>query len=664
MRRAKYAGVAGSPGPTAPGERARAGAAGESAVAVPGPREISRKVGTELPGNALAAGAARSFMRAALDEWGARGPLTDDAVLLVSELVTNAVVHAGTSVELECRYASGIVYAEITDRHPARAVTSRDEAGHGHGLRLVSALAKEWGISYRRDRKAVWFQLGPAEEADGFDGLAGPTGADEPPAAPHRYHHHAPPHAPHDGPRLRTAEGTYGETAGETYADSFGEAHQGAFGYPADATARTAHAPRARIGARAHPEWTSNGALAFLAEASDLLAGHTDEDKVASLAGQLMVPRLADWCAVWLEDSERARLPRLARVWHAQESRMEGLREELGKEPPALVPRALPGQAVPWRWPEGAGAEGGSGASAMCRLVVGGRAVGTLVIGRAELSRIPDEVMGLVEDFARRVALAILSARRYTLQATISQVLQRGLLPSEEMCVPGLETALVYEPAGEGAWAGGDFYDLLRLDEDRWRFALGDVCGNGPEAAVVTGLARPVLRLLAREGYSVPETLDRLNREIGEQARFLSLIYGELSFREGAVDCTVACAGHPLPLVRDAAGTVRVAALPQLLLGVLREVTYDSQTFTLHPGDTLLCVTDGVTERRSGRRLFDDGDGLATVLAGCEHLDATDTAERVRRAVHGFAPGPPTDDLAMLVLRAPPHGAQEEPAGR
>lgn len=634
---ARTPGSAGSETRGEPGDAGRAGGltALSARESVPGPRDTRqtadpplqgpdaprqnesspRSVTTVLPGNALAAAAARGFTRAALDDWGLPEPLVDDAVLLVSELVTNAVVHAGTAVELECRYVEGLVTAEVSDRHPARAVTERVDEGHGYGLRLVGALTREWGISYRRDRKTVWFRLGPGQDVTG-------------PAEARRQH--------------RTEAHLLAPTDG--------------YGPPEVTPAHTARAPRAPFAPCTHRERTSHGALSFLAEASDLLAGHTDEDKVASLAGQLMVPRFADWCAVWLEDTERARPPRLARVWHARENRIEELRAELDKEPPVLSPRSLPGQATPWRWPDGADPYGSGGASVMCRLVVGGRAVGTLVIGRAGLRRIPDEVVGLMEDFARRVGLAVLSARRYTHQANISQILQRGLLPNEDMTVPGLDTALVYEPAGEGAYAGGDFYDLLRLADDRWRFALGDVCGNGPEAAVVTGLARPVLRLLAREGYSVPETLDRLNREVGEQAKFLSLIYGELTFRDGAVDCVVTCAGHPLPLVRKATGQVRAGALPQLLLGVMHEVVYDSQSFTLRPGDTLLCVTDGVTERRSGRRLFDDGDGLAAILAGCAGLDATGTAERVHRAVHGFAPGAPTDDLAMLVLRVPPLG--------
>ncbi|HEV7624887.1 MAG TPA: SpoIIE family protein phosphatase, partial [Streptomyces sp.] len=74
--------------------------------------------------------------------------------------------------------------------------------------------------------------------------------------------------------------------------------------------------------------------------------------------------------------------------------------------------------------------------------------------------------------------------------------------------------------------------------------------------------------------------------------------------------------------------------------------------FDLTPGESLLCVTDGVTERRSGHRQLDDDDGLAAILAGCVGMGAMAVAERVRQAAHEFGPEPVEDDLAILVLHA------------
>ncbi|MDH6490328.1 ATP-binding SpoIIE family protein phosphatase [Streptomyces sp. SAI-127] len=626
-------------------------------------------------GGPLAPGAARALLRAAFTEWAELAlPGTefltdrqaDDAVVVVSELVTNAVIHAGTDVELDCRLEAhtGALVVEVLDHHPSRAPRDGDPEPsygtpeYGRGLRLVAALAETWGITYRTGAKTVWAQLpaGGKEALDGIQAYAGDRARDR---------------------ALRIA----GILA------------------PESPPSRAPLSPAPVSRGDQDREWLNRGALSFLAEASDLLAGQLDENLVAALAGQLIVPRLADWCAVWLEDEVAGRWgsprpggaesgsgwgeggvsgPRLTRVWHCSETRIEDLRQALEKEPPGSSGPDGPGP-VPFPWPgEALGPHGTHGSALAYRLTAGGRPLGTLVIGRAGLVSFPDEITGLVEDLSRRVALAIGAARQYARQATISAVLQRGLLPGAVAEIPGVRSALVYEPCDKGG-PSGDFYDLFPAGDGRWCFAVGDVQGKGPEAAVVIGLARPWLRLLAREGYRVADVLDRLNQLLlddateaadaaaralasaggrpmhpgdGPQTRFLSLLYGELAPFDGGVRCTLASAGHPLPLLLGSGGEVRTAARPQTLLGVVEDETYTSETFELRPGDSLLCVTDGVTERRSGSRQFDDEDGLADALAGCAGLDAELIAERIKRLVHEFGARPPEDDLALLVLQA------------
>lgn len=661
---------------------------------------------TTLPGTPLSPGSARSLVRAVLTEWAASGlpgtervsdRLVEDAVLAVSELVTNAVVHAGTDVELTCRLEedTGALLVEVLDHHPSRAPRDGEAEApyetpeYGRGLRLVSRLAESWGVTYRTGAKTVWARL-PAEDPvaarDDIEAYAEERAlerglrvaeilAPEPPpltASPQLSA--SPQHtaSPQLSPPL-PASLDRGDPCEPAYP-----------AYPAYA----ARPERER-------DWLNRGALSFLAEASDLLAGQLDENLVAALTGQLIVPRLADWCAVWLEDEVAGRWgyprsgeagggggpvdgaagagPRLARVWHGSENLIEELRGALEKEPPQPCDHHRTGP-VPYPWPgQALGERGIRGTALAYRLIAGGRPLGTLVIGRAGLDRFPDEVTGLVEDLSRRVALAIGAARQYARQATISRVLQRGLLPGAVAEIPGVVSALVYEPCDKGG-PSGDFYDLFPAGDGRWCFAIGDVQGKGPEAAVVIGIARPWLRLLAREGYRVADVLDRLNQLLlddateaadaaaralvgpmapgdGPQTRFLSLLYGELTPFDGGIRCTLASAGHPLPLLLGAGGEVHTAAQPQTLLGVVEDATYTSETFELRSGDTLLCVTDGVTERRSGSRQFDDGDGLAAALAGCAGLNAQLIAERIRRLVHEFGGRPPEDDLALLVLQ-------------
>ncbi|GGQ70740.1 hypothetical protein GCM10010267_37440 [Streptomyces griseorubens] len=650
------------------------------------------RVEATLSGSPLAPGSARAMLRKALTEWAQSsadgadlltGRVGDDAALVASELVTNAVVHAGTDVHLTCRLEedTGALVVEVADRHPSRA--PRDDAAeapahdipeYGRGLRLVAALAESWGVTYRAGSKTVWARLPTREEAP-----AGPPAAYAGERAPARDLRAAAllasdPLAPrgHDGPREGPRDGPRDAWRAASYGDDWLARRPG------------------RDGA-----WLGRGALSFLAEASDLLAGQLDEDLVASLTGQLIVPRLADWCAVWLEDEATAHGGRpgtggrLARVWHAGEHLVEELSRALERTPPPHSDDPLGTGPGPYPWPvhdaaaetgdaEAADGAEGAGAALAYRLVAGGRPLGTLVIGRGGIDRFPDEITGLVEDLGRRVALAIGAARQYARQATISAVLQRGLLPGAVAEIPGVRSALVHEPCDKGG-PSGDFYDLFPAGHGRWCFAVGDVQGKGPEAAVVIGLVRPWLRLLAREGYRVADVLDRLNQLLlddateaadaaaralvaagarpaapgdGPQTRFLSLLYGELVPFEGGVRCTLASAGHPLPLLLDPEGGVRAVAQPQTLLGVVEDAGYTGETFEMYSGDSLLCVTDGVTERRSGSRQFDDGDGLARALAGCAGMEAGAIADRITQLVHEFDARPPADDMALLVLQA------------
>ncbi|QPP05486.1 SpoIIE family protein phosphatase [Streptomyces bathyalis] len=586
-----------------------------------------------LPTSQLAPSTARAIVRSEIEKWGRASTapwrlterLADDAELLVSELVSNALMHAGTQIEVACGVETDVpgpdepgeahgpvevsaVLVEVVDRQPTGRVsgdTSARRGGRGLGLQIVGALAQSWGVTYRRTEKVVWFRLAVAEM------VAKPSGSLN--EAMHR--------------ELEAAEIF---TSSE------------------------------RSDRRRTAEWADRGG-AFLAEASELLSGQLDEDMVAALAGQLLVPRLADWCAVWL--TNEAGGMRLSRVWDVDERKVDALRFALEPDPP---PAGLRTVGIPWPWPESADDSGTGGSALAFSLVAGGTCLGSLVIGRAGPTEMTDSVARTVEDVARRVAQAVVTARQYARQTSISRALQRRQLPPSLASLPGVETAIVYEPHAMGQTVGGDFYDLFPMGDNRWSFLLGDVQGKDPEAMSVTGLTRHLVRLLAREGHGVESVLDRLNAAMAEegaeavavggesaQPRFLSLVYGELEpdRQAGGAHCSIASAGHPAPLKLSADGVVPVVE-SQMLLGIDEGTAFAAFGFDLRPGETLLCVTDGVTERRSGQRQLDDNDGLAEILATCGGMGAMAVAERVRQAAHDFGPEPVEDDLAILVLHA------------
>lgn len=115
---------------------------------------------TTLAASPESAALARRFTVDVLQRWGA-GELIDTATLLVSELVTNAVLHARSASELVLRQTGGRLRVEIADASgtgPTRRTYSVD-AGTGRGMMLVEALAVRWGSDREGDGKRVWFEL-------------------------------------------------------------------------------------------------------------------------------------------------------------------------------------------------------------------------------------------------------------------------------------------------------------------------------------------------------------------------------------------------------------------------------------------------------------------------------------------------------------------------
>ncbi|MGH3371192.1 MAG: PP2C family protein-serine/threonine phosphatase, partial [Nocardioidaceae bacterium] len=163
---------------------------------------------------------------------------------------------------------------------------------------------------------------------------------------------------------------------------------------------------------------------------------------------------------------------------------------------------------------------------------------------------------------------------------------------------------------------------------------------------------------LTLAGLPVASTLERLNSAIleeGERSRFLTLVCGTLEPQpDGRLRVALVSAGHPLPFVVRRGGRVTQIGRPQPLLGVVDKVSFMTDTDVLDRGEVLVTVTDGVLERREGRRMLEES-GLVAELAQVGDLPAQAVAERVRRLVGDFSSAPQADDMAILVVRVAPN---------
>jgi len=133
-----------------------------------------------LPAEPASAAVARRFVRDLLDAWGA-AEFEDAAVLLTSELVTNALLHARSAPELNVRLADGRLRIGVSDRTTVVPVRKRygKEAATGRGLLLVESMASAWGTEPSVDGKEVWFELSSVDEGRSGEsveaGIASPS---------------------------------------------------------------------------------------------------------------------------------------------------------------------------------------------------------------------------------------------------------------------------------------------------------------------------------------------------------------------------------------------------------------------------------------------------------------------------------------------------------
>ncbi len=236
---------------------------------------------------------------------------------------------------------------------------------------------------------------------------------------------------------------------------------------------------------------------------------------------------------------------------------------------------------------------------------------------------------------------------------TLARTLQQTLIPPAPPRIPSLDLAAAYRPAGAGDEVGGDFYDVFPVGEEDWVAVIGDVCGKGVDAAVVTSLARHTLRALAVRHDEPSAMLEGLNQVLLQESseRFCTISLLRLRRDEEGWTAVLTTGGHPLPLlVRHGAATVPFGGEGPLV-GVIERPSFVEDSLRLVPGDVLVLFTDGVPEGRRDGDFYGEDRMLEAVARGATPRSIVD--ELVTDVVD-FQRGVPRDDIAVLAVGVPP----------
>jgi PAS domain-containing protein len=699
----------------------------------PDRHEIAETFGAD-PGSARAA---RRWSLPFLRAWAGSG--ASDSLVVLSELVTNAIVHGSGPIDVRIMHRDDKIRVEVSDRAGGVvAVADRGPAAvGGRGLLLVRELAAGWGVDTGEGGKTVWAEL-PADPAD----------------------EHADPSWTVDGEEaarrdrvLRVLEDmgdafftlgadwrfTYvnreaervlqhhrADLLGQVVWDEFPLAVETVFranyqravetGQPAsfdaylrkqrkwyevrtfpgpeglavtlhDASERRIREVERRQAREA--EIAANERLQLLAESTARLSETLQPDRILDALVSFIVPGLSDWLVLALCETEAAtiegREPRTAtngatpihvvRLAHRDPERVPLLERALqrirlsdadehgpgavirtGRSEhldtiPEVVMAAIRAADIPVR-PAGSRDHRRrrilQGSVLSVPLACRGRVLGALTVVTADPYRALNRT--LIEDLARRAAVALDNASLYRLEQRNAVALQRSLLPGVLSRPAGVEVASRYLPATTGAEVGGDWYDTLMLRDGRLGLVIGDVMGHSIRAAALMGQLRACVGTLALEGHRPDVLLTQLSRDIDRllDLPLATLLYGIYDARTRQL--VVSSAGHPPPLLAPPDGPavfLDVQAGPPLGTG---PGEYTETVVDVPAGSVLLLYTDGLVEDRD--QPIDEGMAqLAAVFAEHTGMGPDEAGDQALAALGRELGG--RDDVALLVMRQP-----------
>ena len=409
----------------------------------------------------------------------------------------------------------------------------------------------------------------------------------------------------------------------------------------------------------------------FLLQINDALNSTIDLRELMRRVTSAAVPKLGDWCVIYVLPTDGGRIPYIEASHHDPEM-LESARQfqsRAGYDPdlpfgaawvirtgqsefyPHVDMRLAPGGETTYT----KALEGMRMHSSMTAPIAKrGRVYGAITFLTAgEDARTFDRNdLALAQAVAGRIASSLENLLLIEHQTEIAQVLQASLLPTTLPEIFGIDLAVRYTPSGEGTEVGGDFYDVFALDDGRWGVAIGDVCGKGPRAAALTALARHTIRTSAWHDTSVDLVLERLNEAVfrSDEGTFCTAIYGVLDRAGASLDLSIG--GHPLPILVHPDGRSEHVGTPGMLIGAFPEPRTTTAHVDLVPGSTLLLYTDGVTDVPPPDEITPADFADIVTRCSAEAADADDLLRLVSGSLDAIRPpSARSDDIALLALR-------------
>ncbi len=252
----------------------------------------------------------------------------------------------------------------------------------------------------------------------------------------------------------------------------------------------------------------------------------------------------------------------------------------------------------------------------------------------------------LEQQLRRSHALRLKRLTEHMEQEEAAQI-QRALMPGEIAAYDGLTIAASSQSART---VGGDYYDVLRLDEHRSALCIADVVGKGMGAALLMSNLQAAVRMISGEAAEPASVCERLNRVVFSNnvpGKFITFFYCVIDPATREIRYTNA--GHNWPVLAHADGSCTRLRTDDLVLGATREWMYHQQQEQFRPGDRLVLFTDGITESANTDGDEFGEDQLCQLVSANVHRGASELKSSLLEAIRSHSTGELADDATLIV---------------
>jgi PAS domain S-box-containing protein len=283
-------------------------------------------------------------------------------------------------------------------------------------------------------------------------------------------------------------------------------------------------------------------------------------------------------------------------------------------------------------------------------LLLGERVYGLVSVNSAQRRAFGERELRVIGELARHAATALQNALQFEQERHIAETLQQALIAEQLPELEGLELAALYQAAA-GSLVGGDFYSAWPVAGGRLALLVGDVSGKGVDAAGVTAMVRYMAEALSQRRCEPAALVTELNGLLHQRLPDGGLVTLVLAVLDTAAGTLRWCsAGHPPPVLIDAAGNQTLLEDPGPPCGAFEDASFTEHEAPFEEGDLLVLYTDGIIEaRRQGREFGEEG--LREALREAAGESPAELARSVYAAARTWCGGRLADDVAIAVAR-------------